>query len=141
MGTGANENWDKWALTLTAIGEMGTWENEHEGKDISTEANKYLFAQVLTCSKCPFAPMRISHEFICSGARFPNCPFVRSAQLPYGPAAYFTRIILLQLPIRDGAHFTSAQLLICPKCPSPTPLEAATANITTQSCQRIGLRI
>ena len=33
MGTGRNENWDKWALTLTAIGEMGTWKNEHEGKD------------------------------------------------------------------------------------------------------------
>ena len=24
MGTGANEYWDKWALTLTAIGKMGT---------------------------------------------------------------------------------------------------------------------
>ena len=36
MRTGANENWDKWALTFTAIGEMGTWKNEHEGK------NKYL---------------------------------------------------------------------------------------------------
>ena len=33
MGTGANENWDKWALTFTAIGEMGTWGNKHEGKD------------------------------------------------------------------------------------------------------------
>ena len=41
----------------------------------------------------------------------------------------------------QGAHLTGAQLLICPKCPSTTPLEAATTNITTQSGQRIGLRI
>ena len=39
-----------------------------------------------------------------------------------------------------GAHLTGAQLLICPKCPSTTPIEAASTNITTQSGQRIGLR-
>ena len=60
---------------------MGTWGNEHKCKD------KYQFA--------PSAPMRICQEFICYGAHFPNCPFVRSAQLPYGPTAYFTRINLL----------------------------------------------
>ena len=132
MGTVANENWDKWAFTLTAIGEIGTWEMSTMAK-ISTWANKSLFAQVLICPKCPDAHFPRVHLL--------RCPFSQLSIRLKCPTAYFTRINLSQVPTRHGAHLTRAQLLICPKCPSTTPLEAATANILTQSGQRVGVRI
>ena len=104
MGTGANENWDKWVmgtyhlrlrqLERWAPGEMST------RAKISTYAN----AQVLICADVPFSRVHL--------LRWPFFP--QSIRLKC-PIANFTRINLPQVPIRHCAHFTSAQLLICPK--------------------------
>ena len=127
MRTGTNGHLRSRQLERWAAGEMSTRAKLY--------LPKYYFAPSAhlpryTFPKSVFAPV-------------PIFPTVHSSEVPnYNrPTAYFTRINFPNVLICHGAHLTSAQLLICPKCPSTTPLEAATANIATQSSQRIGLRM